>query len=623
MPREEETPCLTCGDPTVGSFCSGECRVRYQDAKARPEVSDGERAMLRAGVLDAVLIGDITQADAAAKAGIDPSTVYRVVSRVRERGRNIEAEQAAMYEMYFPTAEEEALELQAFVAVAARKFAAFRERFFKDVNGKPYIVKGFHLQWIMSLMVAIVTGSRMMVLSPPRHGKTSLLAHFMCWLIIWRPNIRIMWVGNNEPIASEAVGLVRDHLESNEELVRWFSPQGDGFRPSGRTGGYWQSGGFTVKTRTVTGIKSPTMVAVGRAGKILSRDCDVIIVDDIEDQESTESPTTRVRTRTWVTNTLESRKEDHTSMFCIGSRQHPDDLYGYLLDDPLWTSHVDSAHAQTCTIDPLDEAAHVDCMLMPEIRSYTWLMEKRRSASVLNNSDHFDMVYLQIPVVEGTAIFTRELCEPARNPGRGLGVPAKGLVVIGGLDPAATGYQAAFLWALDPETGLQRMVDLDNRRGGGIAEALKTFKWGLATYGCHHWVVEDNGFQRAIRQDKEIRDWAQSNGVYLEGHITGSQKADPHFGVGAMSRLFRDNLVDLPYGTGEARQKTDLFLQQAYNFTADGTVQRKRKSDVLMAAWFPQKAIRRTMREQQASVDVDYEPMFSGYQMSDWNEVPW
>jgi len=433
-----------------------------------------------------------------------------------------------------------------------------------------------------------------------------------------------MWVGNNEPIAAEAVGLVKDHLESNDELTRWFSPDGNGFRPGGRQGGYWQSGGFTVTTRTVTGIKSPTMVAVGRSGKILSRDCDVIIVDDIEDQESTESPTTRIRTRRWITNTLESRKEDHTSMFVIGSRQHPDDLYGHLLDDPLWTSHVDAAHNQSCKKDPLAEDIHVECMLMPEIRSYTWLMEKRRSASVLGNVDHFDMVYLQIPVAAGLQIFTRELCEPARNMHRGLGLPPseKGLVVVGGLDPAATGYQAAFIWAIDPDNGHEYLVDLDNQRGGGIAEALGTFKWGLEQYGCHHWVVEDNGFQRAIRQDRDIRDWSADNGVYLEGHITGAQKADPHFGVGSMSKLFPDR-IDLPYGTPEARSKTDLFLQQAYNFTDDGASQRKRKSDVLMAAWFPQKAIRRLIREQQAAVAVDYEPMFSGYQMSQWNEAPW
>ena len=50
---------------------------------------------------------------------------------------------------------------------------------------------------------------------------------------------------------------------------------------------------FTVGTRTVTGIKSPTMVGIGRGGKILSRDCDIIIADDIEDHSSTMQPASR------------------------------------------------------------------------------------------------------------------------------------------------------------------------------------------------------------------------------------------------------------------------------------------------------------------------------------------
>ena len=53
--------------------------------------------------------------------------------------------------------------------------------------------------------------------------------------------------------------------------------------------------GFTVGTRTVTGIKSPTMVGLGRGGKILSRDCDLIIADDIEDHTSLQKAAAKSR----------------------------------------------------------------------------------------------------------------------------------------------------------------------------------------------------------------------------------------------------------------------------------------------------------------------------------------
>ncbi len=39
------------------------------------------------------------------------------------------------------------------------------------------------------------------------------------------------------------------------------------------------------------------MVAVGKGGKILSRDCDLIIADDIEDHGTTIQPSAREQTR--------------------------------------------------------------------------------------------------------------------------------------------------------------------------------------------------------------------------------------------------------------------------------------------------------------------------------------
>ena len=42
-----------------------------------------------------------------------------------------------------------------------------------------------------------------------------------------------------------------------------------------------------------------------------------------------------------------------------------------------------------------------------------------------------------------------------------------------------------------------------------------------------HWVIEENGFQRAIRQDKSIRDFAGKHGIFLEGTQTYSNKHDP------------------------------------------------------------------------------------------------
>ena len=169
-------------------------------------------------------------------------------------------------------------------------FSNFRDRYFQTEQGIPYETPDFHNKWIDSILKAIDQGNQQMILSPPRHGKTDLLIHFCVWLICTNPNIRILWVGGNEEIAKNAVSSVLDQLESNELLIEEICGPGPKFKPTSRTGKSWSQNGFTVGTRTVTGIKSPTMVGIGRGGKILSRDCDIIIADDIEDHTSTMQP---------------------------------------------------------------------------------------------------------------------------------------------------------------------------------------------------------------------------------------------------------------------------------------------------------------------------------------------
>ena len=66
---------------------------------------------------------------------------------------------------------------------------------------------------------SIKNGTQLMILSPPRHGKTDLLTHFAVWQVCKNPNIRIMWVGGNEDIAKNAVGSVLDQRKINRRFL--------------------------------------------------------------------------------------------------------------------------------------------------------------------------------------------------------------------------------------------------------------------------------------------------------------------------------------------------------------------------------------------------------------------
>ncbi|TNF82091.1 MAG: hypothetical protein EP299_01855, partial [Acidobacteria bacterium] len=327
-------------------------------------------------------------------------------------------------------------DLDGWLDLMVEAFTAFRTRFFHTQTGL-YYTEDFHKEWIRAVLKAMVLGGRQLILSPPRHGKSELLVHFCVWLICRNPNIRIMWIGGNSDIAGDMVSAVKTELEENEELRQAILMPGTDFRPAWRASKAWGSSKFVVATRT-RNLKAPTMVAIGRAGKILSRDVDLIVCDDLEDYDSTANDTTRGQTRHWFFNTVESRKEEHTAWVTIGSRQHPDDLYEYLLDDEVWDTIVNAAHNELCGKPPYDLEAHHACMLFPNLRSYRWLMGKRSSAENMGLLANYEMVYLNTPRPEGLVVFRAESIRDSFNPGRVLGTQV-GLPdtyrLVAGLDP--------------------------------------------------------------------------------------------------------------------------------------------------------------------------------------------
>ena len=554
----------------------------------------------------------ITHSKVAELLDINKSTVTRMFNAYKEDKQIVKAQEN------WSTPKE--------ATASLKDFKDFRDRYFKTETGDQYETADFHEKWINSIIKAIDEGGEQMILSPPRHGKTDLLTHFAVWQICKNPNIRIMWVGGNEDIAKNAVGSVLDQLENNEQLIEEICGPGNKFQPKNRSGKSWSSGQFTVGTRTVTGIKSPTMVSVGKGGKILSRDCDLIIADDIEDHGTTIQPSAREQTRQWWTTTLSSRKEEHTAVVVIGSRQHPEDLYNFLLENPEMTTIVEEAHSAECILPENEIEVHTDCMLWKTKRTYKWLRSRKTAAETTGGKAIFEMVYLNKAFVDGITMFNSEDIDNCRDVNRSIGNIPAGTHLIAGLDPASTGFQACVLWAANAETGQLYLVDIENEEGGGIIQARESIKRWYEKYNCAHWVIEENGFQKAIRQDEKIKDLCARFGIYTEGHQTQRNKFDPIFGVGSMAGLFKEGLINLPYGDPNSEVKSNIYRRQLIYFSSAASKakgNKSYKSDVVMASWFPLKVIRRLGKERLAEVGLDYEPSFGEWNISDMNESPW
>jgi hypothetical protein len=474
--------------------------------------------------------------------------------------------------------------------------------------------------WIRATLHAILTGSQQLILSPPRHGKSELMIHFSVWLIVRNPDIRIMWVAKNDSMAKQMCGSVKEHLELNTKLCRDFLGSDKNYKTPGK----WGALDFTVNTRTIIGQKSYTMVGVGWTGTILSRDCDFIVLDDIEDDRSIRTPGERQHTREKFSITLDSRNEDHTAVLIIGSRQHPDDLYGYLIDNSAWSAIVTQAHDDACEINPHDLDAHTTCMLWHERHPYSWWYSKWQSQKEMGLEHLFEMVYQNRPRASGLIVFHKEALLDSRNLERKMGdidwfgnleKPILLHNMVGGMDPAAVGQQAYWLWLYDSEAHKAYMLDAAIDVGGGLDKFNEYLKKWKKAYDLMWWLTEKNNIQQVFITDSKIRKTMGKLGIALEATQTGSNKHDLEFGLPGMARWFEEGMIDLPYGDEASQQMTDIYIRQAlgYEIDATGKAHNRGKSDLLMSSWFPFKELLQWSYTEIPDIETTYEPAFAEY----------
>jgi hypothetical protein len=481
-------------------------------------------------------------------------------------------------------------------------YAVF-SRYYFTLEGERPIVADFHLEWIRSIIVAYAVGGKQLILSPPRHGKSEMLVRFAVWLIAMFPNIRIMWVAANTDVAKLMLGAVKDHLTNNEKLIRDVLPPGEVFKPSRDAARPWSGKEIKVAQQSHVGQKSSSMLALGRTSKILSRDVDLLIVDDLEDFDSTRESGQREYSRNKFAE-IGTRKEERTGWVNICSRQHPDDIPSKLmtLDGTLlaWRTIVNSAHDETCGLDPDDIAGHDEagCVLFPAVRSYSWLTEKKLEMEALGLPGAYEMRYLNRPIPETGIVFDIPLIkEMALDHSRGLGTEGlPGGRLVAGLDPSARGVQASFLWHYANKT--LSMVDLETQEAGGIDGAIEIILRWYKRYGVNTWYFETNSQQTEFYKMVKRGVHAVYPMILIKEHDTNKNKQSAELGISAMAPLYHGGNVNLPFGTTEARVKVNLLLRQLELWTTDGVKNKRAKTDIKMSQWFPfVGAIERWMRD--------------------------
>jgi predicted phage terminase large subunit-like protein len=179
----------------------------------------------------------------------------------------------------------------------------------------PKYMAPMHLAPLLDVCHRIVAGEQVKVVvhTPPRHGKTETLLHFISWVLRQRPDWTVGYSSYNADITSSKsrVALALAQLAGIPLVAtgveEWRTPHRGGCLAKG--------------------------IGQGLTGQGLN----IGIIDDpVKDRLQAESATYRSRVWDWFTDVFMTRLEPGGSVIVNMARWHPDDLAGRLVTEKGW-----------------------------------------------------------------------------------------------------------------------------------------------------------------------------------------------------------------------------------------------------------------------------------------------
>ena len=528
--------------------------------------------------------------------------------------------------------EEELSEAQQLLLPA--RFAEWRSTMFKDpATGLPYETPEHQMAWFR-VIASLATKEpipdwvleylsiplevndeladrkhliSMILLAPPRHGKTELAIHAFIWLICAFPNIRVIYCSGILSTSKDNLDLIRAELELNEELIRLYGPfKDDTVR--------WNRDGFIVATRQLR-AKSMTGLPVGKGSNVLSKDADIIIVDDPQDLDAAESETQTDRDVKWLTTQVMTRREPHTAFLGLGS--HLPSVSG-----DMWSRVEEKAdeigvarHRLVITklkahdyekCDPTADPDHTRCVLWSSLRPY-WFLEAQRAAlgdmlyeAVYNQDPRQGRVdYFRQEVVRGRYVIgeTNEqgrlqkpdltdrepgILDPTRNWKTIPRCCGRHPFVAIGFDPASSESKRASESALTVEAGCplcerRYVIDYWHKRQSPELHADTILQY-VRAYRPERLRVESNAYQKALARDAKLTQGARTFQFLIDEWNTDERKWDPILGIPMLSRHMESGLFSMPYATRADERYAEDFVKSLIRWP-------KKPNDIPMSLW--------------------------------------
>ena len=220
-------------------------------------------------------------------------------------------------------------------------------------------LEGLHIGWMQRLLEC----KKLLFLAPRSHFKTTCISVlYPLYRIVKDPSVRILIINEILDNAKGFLLEIKTHLQSRALKEEFGNLTADALK--------WSETTITLSSKRIS--KDPTIGVAGSLGTIVSRHCDLIIVDDPVSLKNSQTTQQRQKLLRWFLETLTPILEPDGQIIVTGTRWHHDDLYGEILKKDKftqWTKVVLAAE--------WDDPDGTHRILFPERFSPSYLKELR------------------------------------------------------------------------------------------------------------------------------------------------------------------------------------------------------------------------------------------------------
>lgn len=171
--------------------------------------------------------------------------------------------------------------------------------------------------------------SHQMVLLPRDHGKSAFAGFVAAWELTRDPTLRILYISSTSNLATKQLKFIKDILTCDNYRIHW--PAMVNREEANRE--KWTEREISIDDprRKAESIRDPSIFTAGLTTNIVGLHSDITIMDDVvvTNNAYTEDGREKVKDQYSLLSSIEGT---NARELIVGTRYHPDDLYGELLN---------------------------------------------------------------------------------------------------------------------------------------------------------------------------------------------------------------------------------------------------------------------------------------------------